>query len=66
MMRLRWLGLTTAILLVAPPLAAQQIRLLVPLDSLERRALQDSNDAPAHYELALAYWYSRKYDEAEK
>lgn len=66
MMRLRWLGLTMTILLAAHPLAAQRARLLVPLDSLERRAVQDSNDAPAHYELALAYWFSRKYDDAER
>ncbi|MEO8138450.1 MAG: hypothetical protein ABI742_02330, partial [Gemmatimonadota bacterium] len=63
---LRPTALALLALLVAPRLEAQRIKLLVPLDSLERRAAQDSNDAPAHYDLALAYWLVRKYDDAEK
>jgi tetratricopeptide (TPR) repeat protein len=59
------MGLIGMVLTVSPA-AAQRVQLLVPLDSLEQRAVRDSNDAPAHYELALGYWYFRKYDEAEK
>jgi tetratricopeptide (TPR) repeat protein len=62
----RWFGLTSVLLCASPPLVAQRPRLLVPLESLELRAVADSNDAPAHYEVALAYWFLRKYDEAEK
>jgi tetratricopeptide (TPR) repeat protein len=53
-------------LLTAPPLEGQRARLLVQLDELERRATVDSNDAPAHYDLALAYWLTKRYDEADK
>jgi Tfp pilus assembly protein PilF len=55
-----------ALLLRAGPLSAQRAQLLVSIDSLEARAARDSNDAPAHYELALAYWVKRKYDLAEQ
>ena len=36
------------------------------LDSLELRARADSNDAVAHYELALGYWERKRFDEAER
>jgi Tfp pilus assembly protein PilF len=53
-------------LAAATDLTAQRMKLLVPMDSLEARAERDSNDAPTHYELALAYWLGKKYDEAER
>jgi tetratricopeptide (TPR) repeat protein len=66
-MRLRDLKVIVACAMVlAPPLHAQKAKLLVPLDSLIARAARDSNDAPAHYEVALGYWLAKKYDEAEK
>ncbi len=46
--------------------AAQRVRLSVPMDELVQRAERDSNDAPAHYEVALAYWLQKKYDLAER
>jgi Tfp pilus assembly protein PilF len=52
-------------LLAATPLQAQKAKLLVPLDSLIARVQRDSNDAPAHYEVALGYWLAKKYDLAE-
>jgi tetratricopeptide (TPR) repeat protein len=52
--------------LEAAPLAAQKMKLLVPLESLIERARRDSLDAPAHYEVALGYWLDRKYDLAER
>ncbi|HXI19705.1 MAG TPA: tetratricopeptide repeat protein [Gemmatimonadales bacterium] len=59
-------GLVPALLLAgAVPLAAQRVKLLVPVDALEARARQDSVDAPAHYELGLAYWVTEHYREAE-
>ncbi|MDZ4863576.1 MAG: tetratricopeptide repeat protein [Gemmatimonadota bacterium] len=57
------LGLT---LLQIPPLQAQRAQLQVSIDSLVARAARDSNDAPAQYELALAYWVKHKYDLAEQ
>ena len=52
-------------LLLASPLAAQRIKLPVKLDELERRAVADSNDAAAHYNVALGYWNEKRYDDAK-
>jgi Tfp pilus assembly protein PilF len=63
-MRLRLLVLaflTTG--LAASPLAAQRL-VNADLDDLEQRALADSNDAVAHYELGLGYWNEGRFDEA--
>jgi Tfp pilus assembly protein PilF len=59
-------GLVPLVLIsAAVPLAGQRARLLVPIDALEARARQDSVDAPAHYELGLAYWVGGQYPQAE-
>jgi tetratricopeptide (TPR) repeat protein len=50
----------------AAPLPAQRIKLPLSLDELERRAHADSNDAAAHYNVALAYWNEKRFDDAEK
>jgi len=47
-------------------LAAQAIKLTVPLEELEARAQRDSNDAAAQYALALGYWSKQRYDDAER
>jgi tetratricopeptide (TPR) repeat protein len=49
----------------ASPLAGQRMKLLVPMDSLIERARRDSNDAPAHYDVALGYWLKGQFDLAE-
>jgi len=55
-----------AILLgTATPAAAQRIKLPVDFDELEAAAARDSNDAVAHYNLALGHWSREEYDEAE-
>jgi tetratricopeptide (TPR) repeat protein len=36
------------------------------IDSLERRAQADSNDAILHYDLAMAYWKVKRYDDADR
>ena len=51
---------------VTTPAAAQRIRLPASLAELERRAASDSNDAAAHYNVALAYWNEKRWDDAEK
>lgn len=57
-----------ALLLVAVPVIApaQRIRLPASLSDLEQRALKDSNDAAAHYNVALAYFNAKRYDDAER
>ncbi len=46
-------------------LAAQRIQLPTGLSDLEQRARQDSNDAAAHYNVALAYWNAKRWDDAD-
>ena len=58
------IGLGLSLLQIVP-LRAQRAQLQVSIDSLVAHAARDSNDAPAHYELALAYWVKSKYDLAE-
>jgi Tfp pilus assembly protein PilF len=36
------------------------------IDSLERRMVVDSNDALLHYDLAMAYWKVKRFDDAER
>jgi tetratricopeptide (TPR) repeat protein len=50
----------------APRLAAQRIPVPFPLKVLEESAARDSNDAIAHYFVALAYWNEKRYEEAER
>lgn len=47
-------------------LAAQRAELRVPLEVLESRAVSDSNDPVAHYELALGYLVTHRFGEAER
>lgn len=51
--------------IVAPGGAAQKLKIDVPVAELEARAARDSNDAVAHYNLALGYWSKRRWDEAD-
>ena len=61
-------SLTVLLLLasMAAPVAAQRIKLSTGLKELEARALQDSLDAAAHYNVALAYWNERRFDDSER
>lgn len=47
------------------PAAAQNIRLPASLGDLEKAARKDSNDAAAHYNVALAYWNAKRWDDAD-
>jgi tetratricopeptide (TPR) repeat protein len=49
----------------AQPAAAQRIKLPMKLPDLEAKVQKDSNDAAAHYNLALGYWSAKRYDDAE-
>ncbi|MBL8980031.1 MAG: tetratricopeptide repeat protein [Gemmatimonadetes bacterium] len=65
-MRLTPALLPLALLLAAAPLPAQRIRLPVKLAELEQRVKVDSNDAAAHYNVALGYWNEKRFDDAER
>lgn len=59
---------TAAVLLAAltyAPAAAQRIKLPASLGDLEKAARKDSNDAAAHYNVALAYWNAKRWDDAD-
>ena len=49
----------------AIPAPAQKLKIDVPVGELESRAKRDSNDAVAHYNLALGYWSKRRWDDAD-
>ena len=51
--------------LALPPAAAQNIKLPASLGDLEKAARKDSNDAAAHYNVALAYWNAKRWDDAD-
>lgn len=51
----------------AEALAAQgRIRLPVGLSELEQRVKADSNDAAAHYNVALGYWNAKRFDDVQR
>lgn len=58
---------TMAALATSPvPAGAQKIKLPASLRDLEQTARRDSNDAAAHYNLGLAYWNQRRWDDVER
>lgn len=52
--------------LATSPAAGQRLKVSVPLNKLEAAARADSNDATAHYNLALGYWSKERWDDAER
>jgi len=52
-------------LAAASPLTAQ-FRLPVKLEELERRAMADSNDPAVHFNVALAYWNAKRWDDVDR
>ncbi len=58
-----WRAPLLAGLLACAPLAGQGPAPTIP--QLEQLARADSNDATAHYRLAMAYWDKKRWDEAE-
>jgi tetratricopeptide (TPR) repeat protein len=66
--RVLFLGLVAPTLLVRATegLAQKSPHSSPAIDSLERRARADSNDAIAHYDLAMSYWTARRYDDSER
>ena len=63
-MRLFFVLLVVAAGLALP--AAAQIELNASLKDLEAAVRRDSNDAAAHYNVALAYWNAKRFDDAER
>src|SRR5512143_278883 len=64
MKRFRAAGILLATLGVAP-VAGQRIKLSASLADLEKAARKDSNDAAAHYNVALAYWNAKRWDDVD-
>jgi tetratricopeptide (TPR) repeat protein len=46
--------------------SAQKLKLSASVRDLEAAARRDSNDAAAHYNLALGFWSQKRWDEAER
>jgi len=44
--------------------AGQSLKISESIESLERKARSDSNDAAAQFNLALGYWSKKRYDDA--
>lgn len=65
-MRLSLVLFPLALLTAAAPVSAQRIKLPVKLEELEQRVKADSNDAAAHYNVALGYWNEKRFDDAER
>jgi tetratricopeptide (TPR) repeat protein len=51
--------------LAAGSLSGQRIKLPTSLKHLEEAAKQDSNDAAAHFNVALAFWNEKRWDDAQ-
>jgi tetratricopeptide (TPR) repeat protein len=51
--------------LTSAPAVAQRIKLTASLADLEKAVRKDSNDAAAHYNVALAYWNAKRWDDAD-
>lgn len=69
MLRRPAVALMTALLSIVAlpsPAAGQRFKLPTGLKDLEQAARRDSNDAAAHYNLALAYWNAKRWDDAER
>jgi tetratricopeptide (TPR) repeat protein len=64
----RWFPALFAAALLALPTggAAQRIKLSSSLKDLEAAARRDSNDAASHYNVALAYWNEKRWDDVER
>jgi tetratricopeptide (TPR) repeat protein len=58
-------ALTGLLISMGRSVRSQETTAPAPLDSLRQRARRDSNDAMAHYQLAMAYWDQKKWDDAE-
>src|SRR5262245_20695891 len=51
---------------IAATAAPAQFKLPKKLDELEAIARKDSNDAAAHYNVALAYWNAKRWEDVER
>lgn len=60
-----WLLLAVAVA-TGTSLAPAQFKLPKKLDELEAIARKDSNDAAAHYNLALGYWNAKRWEDVER
>jgi tetratricopeptide (TPR) repeat protein len=67
MMRRLWFALPLVLAAgLVRPVEAQRIKLPLSLKELEARARTDSLDPAAHYNVSLAYWNEKRYDDVER
>jgi tetratricopeptide (TPR) repeat protein len=64
--RLAIVGLVLLLAAVSDAKAQKKPKTTAAIDSLERRAVADSNDAIVHYQLAMAYWSMQRFDDSER
>ena len=65
-MRTSRVAVAAVVLALTPGRApAQHIKLAASLENLEKTARADSNDPAAHYNVALAYWNAKRWDDAD-
>lgn len=60
---MRVVVLAVLLMALAPPVRGQRIRLPEDVRTLEQRAQRDSNDAAAHFNVALAYWNDERWED---
>ena len=65
MVRHAVLTLLLALPVTPAVLGAQRIKLPASLSDLQARAVKDSDDAAAQYNVALGYWSAKRYDDAD-
>lgn len=58
--------LLAALLISASPVSAQKLMVVERLEDLEARVRVDSNDAAAHYNVAMGYWSKKRWADAER
>jgi Tfp pilus assembly protein PilF len=65
---MRWSAVAVAAVVLIPSVLKAQgkIDIPVPMTELVRRVKADSNDPAAHYNVALAYWNAKKWDDVTR
>ncbi len=59
-------GVGMGVAIAVSPAVGQRLKLSASLSELEARVRTDSNDAAAHYNLALAYWNAKQWDAVDR
>jgi Flp pilus assembly protein TadD len=63
---LRGINVLVCLSTIAAGGAAAQFKIPMKLPELEQRAQKDSNDPAAHFNVALAYWNAKRWEDADR